>query len=156
MLLLLHEFDFEIIGGFNESDEISDDWFKAIELPPDNMNFKKFMNWLSKTVNWDIAIVPLKDTIFNQSKSELKYIELSVLSIPAVYSDMCVYNSVIENGLNGFLAKSDNDWIEKIEMLINDESLRKQISQNAQKDVFENYTLNNRVNLWDAILSKYG
>ena len=151
-----YEFDFEIIGGFNESDEISDDWFKAIELPPDNMNFKKFMNWLSKTVNWDIAIVPLKDTIFNQSKSELKYIELSILSIPAVYSDMCVYNSVIENGINGFLAKSDNDWIEKIEMLINDESLRKQISQNAQKDVFENYTLNNRVNLWDAILSKYG
>ena len=82
---------FEIIGGFNEGDEVDTSWFEVIDLPPNPMNFANFMGWLSKTVNWDIGVVPLENSNFNKGKSELKYIELSVLGIPGVYSDMEVY-----------------------------------------------------------------
>lgn len=148
-----HDFDFEVIGGFNADDDVEEDWFKAIELPPNNMDFEKFMPWLSKTVDWDIAVVPLKDSSFNQCKSELKFIELAVLAIPGVYSDMCVYNNVVEDGINGFLATNPDEWIEKIEKLILDKSLRKNIRQNALDIVLSEYKLEDRVSLWDDILS---
>jgi len=149
-----YDFDFEVIGGFNESDNVDEDWFRSIELPPNNMNFEEFMPWLSKTVDWDIAVVPLEDSSFNQCKSELKFIELAVLAIPGVYSDMCVYNSIVEDGVNGFLASNEEEWVQKIEKLISDKHLRIKFRNNALNKVLSDYRIEDRVNQWDLILSK--
>lgn len=153
-LMEKYDFDFEIIGGFNESDNVDENWFKSIELPPNNMDFKKFMGWLSKTVDWDIAVVPLEDSPFNQCKSELKFIELAVLGLPGVYSNMCVYNDVVKDGFNGFLARNEDEWVEKIEKLILDESLRRYIRQNALDKVLSDYKIEDRVEIWDKILQR--
>lgn len=147
-----YDFDFEVIGGFNASDNVDEDWFKAIELPPNNMDFEKFMKWLSKTVDWDIALVPLENSPFNQCKSELKFIELAILGLPGVYSDMCVYNSVVNDGIDGFLASNDDEWIHKIEKLILDKSLRRTIRKNALNKVLSDYLIEDRINKWDEIL----
>jgi len=149
-----YDFDFEIIGGFNDDDDVDEDWFKAVELPRDNMNFEKFMSWLSKTINWDIGLVPLEDSQFNQCKSELKFIELAILGLPGVYSDMCVYNTVVSDGVDGFLASSEEEWIEKVEKLILNESLRRNIRNNALNKVLSDYLIEDRINKWDMIFSK--
>ena len=149
-----YDFDFEVIGGFNASDNVDESWFKAIELPPNNMDFKNFMGWLSETVDWDIALVPLEDSSFNQCKSELKFIELAVLGLPGVYSDMCVYNGVVNDGVNGFLASNEDEWVVKIEKLISDESLRRHIRQNALENVLSDYKIEDRVEIWDKILDQ--
>ncbi|WP_299524542.1 glycosyltransferase [uncultured Methanobrevibacter sp.] len=149
-----YDFDFEVIGGFNAEDNVSEDWYESIELPPNNMSFEVFMPWLSKVANWDIALVPLENSKFNLGKSELKYIELSVLGIPGVYSDMPVYNSVIKNGVNGLLAKDETQWILNIEKLISDVNLRQFICKNALDDVLENYSLDDVVNKWNELFSK--
>lgn len=146
-----YDFDFEVIGGFNASDNVDESWFKAVELPPDNMNFEKFMGWLSKTIDWDIALVPLEDSPFNQCKSELKFIELAVLGLPGVYSDMCVYNNVVTDGIDGFLATND-EWIEKIEKLILDNELRKNMRNNALNKVLRDYLIEDRIRIWEKIL----
>ena len=148
-----YDFDFEVIGGFNADDNIDENWFKSIELPPNNMDFEKFMPWLSEHVDWDIAVVPLENSSFNQCKSELKFIELAVMAIPGVFSDMCVYNSVVEDGVNGFLAGNDEEWIRKIEKLILDKSLRLKFRENALNKVLSDYNLEDRVRQWDDILS---
>ncbi|WP_296796669.1 glycosyltransferase [uncultured Methanobrevibacter sp.] len=147
-----YDFDFEVIGGFNASDNVDESWFKAVELPPDNMNFEKFMGWLSKTIDWDIALVPLEDSPFNQCKSELKFIELAVLGLPGVYSDMCVYNNVVTDGIDGFLAANDDEWIKKIEMLILDNDLRKNMRNNALNKVLRDYLIEDRIRIWEKIL----
>ena len=147
-----YDFDFEVVGGFNASDNVDESWFKSIELPPNNMDFEKFMGWLSKTIDWDIALVPLENSPFNQCKSELKFIELAVLGLPGVYSDMCVYNNVVTDGIDGFLAANDDEWVEKIEMLILDNDLRKSIRKNALNKVLRDYLIENRIQMWEKIL----
>ncbi|WP_296887519.1 glycosyltransferase [uncultured Methanobrevibacter sp.] len=147
-----YDFDFEVIGGFNASDNVDESWFKTVELPPDNMNFEKFMGWLSKTIDWDIALVPLEDSPFNQCKSELKFIELAILGLPGVYSDMCVYNNVVTDGIDGFLAANDDEWIKKIEILISDNDLRKSIRNNALNKVLRDYLIEDRIRIWEKIL----
>ena len=149
-----YDFDFEIIGGFNASDNVDENWFKSIELPPNNMDFKKFMGWLSKTVDWDIAVVPLEDSPFNQCKSELKFIELAILGLPGVYSNMCVNNGIVKDGYNGFLAGNDDEWFEKIEKLILDKELRRYIRKNALDNVLSDYKIEDGVKIWDKILQE--
>ena len=156
MLKEKYDFDFEVIGGFNAEDNVDEDWFKSIQLPPSNMDFEKFMKWLPEAIDWDIAIVPLEDSPFNQCKSELKFIELAVLGLPGVYSDMCVYNTVVNDGVNGFLASNEDEWIEKIEKLILDKDLRKIFRDNALNKVLADYTIEDRVKIWDEILYKIG
>ena len=147
------DFEFEVIGGFNSEDNIDEDWYTSIDLPEDSMNFKKFIKWLQETVNWDIGVVPLEDSEFNKGKSELKYIELTAMGIPGIYSDMEVYNSVIKDGVNGLLASSKEGWLDKLELLILDNELRRKLHKNAKEDVLANYLLKDRVKKWDYILS---
>ena len=66
---------------------------------------------------------------------------------------MCVYNSVVEDGVNGFLAGNDEEWIRKIEKLILDKSLRLKFRENALNKVLSDYNLEDRVRQWDDILS---
>ena len=87
-------------------------------------------------------------------KSELKYIELAVLGIPGVYSDMPVYNDVVKDGINGLLAKDTEEWVLKIEELLLDLSLRENIRKNALEDVLKNYSLDDVVSMWDELFSK--
>ncbi|NMC66612.1 MAG: glycosyltransferase family 4 protein, partial [Spirochaetales bacterium] len=113
--------NFYIIGGMNKKHEES--WFKKIEIPKNSTAFVSFMKWLRNNIKFDIMLAPLKDTTFNNAKSELKYIEYTALGIPGIYSDLPPYNSVVEDGLNGLLAKNNKDWEVKLEKLILDHNL---------------------------------
>ena len=139
---------FEIIGVTNNPSN----WYTAIKVPHDKTNFTEFIPWLKKTVEWDIGVAPLEDTYFNKAKSELKYIEYTALGVPTVCSDIESYNAVIKDGINGFLAKNTEEWVEKLEKLIMNKDLREKIYNNAIKDINTNYNLEDRVKQWDNIL----
>lgn len=138
--------NFYIIGGMYKDHDES--WFTKVEIPNDSIFFIPFMNWIKNNVKYDIMVAPLTDTIFNSVKSELKYIEYSALGIPGIYSDISPYNSVIQDGKNGLLAKDSVEWEEKLEKLILDQNLRIEIVENAQRDIKENYLLKYRVDEW--------
>lgn len=47
----------------------------------------------------------------------------------------------IDDGVNGMLAGSTQEWIDKLEMLINDAALRRRLTQNGLDDVRANFRL---------------
>jgi glycosyltransferase involved in cell wall biosynthesis len=63
------------------------------------------------------------------------------MGIPSISSPVGVVNEIIDDGINGFIAKNDDEWIQKISLLIESESLRKSISKNARLTVENNYSL---------------
>ena len=142
---------FEVAGASIDEDS---DWFNVRKIPYYPMSMHTFYDWLAKNSNWDIGIIPLTDTQFNRCKSELKYIEFSALGIPVIASDMNVYNECIVDGVNGFLAANEEEWIDKLSLLINDPILRNGMVNNARKDILENYNLESRVNQWDNIFKR--
>lgn len=90
----------------------------------------------------DIAIVPLEDTPFNRCKSNIKWLEYSACGIPGVYSDILPYNSCVAEGRTGLLADgSTGKWVEALETLITQQSLRRSIGMAAQEDVLSKYSL---------------
>ena len=48
---------------------------------------------------------------------------------------------IITDGVNGFLAGDDNEWIKKLSLLIESESLRKTIGAAGRKTVQERYSV---------------
>ena len=48
---------------------------------------------------------------------------------------------VIDNGVNGFLAKNYNDWINSIDILCKNFSLREKMGKNARDKVVKNFSI---------------
>ena len=139
--------EFEVVG----ISEREGDWFTTKKLPYYPMSAPTFMKWLANEVDWDIGVAPLVDNDFNSCKSELKYIEYTALGIPTVASDIEGYREAITDGVNGFLAKDNYEWGAKLSRLIDDQSFRHGMVNNARENVLENYNLNSKVKQWDSI-----
>lgn len=90
---------------------------------------------------FDIGVAPLEKAIFSDSKSNLKFIEFSAYRIPAVYSRVTPYSDTVEHGVDGFLADSSKEWTRYLNLLIEDEQLRKTMGENARKKLERDYDL---------------
>lgn len=103
--------------------------------------WKKHLENISKI---DINIIPLeKDKPFCDSKSELKFFEAGILGVPSIAVDNQTYRETIDDGVNGFLAGNENEWFEKLERLIVNEELRKDIGKEARETSFREFTTKN-------------
>lgn len=102
----------------------------------------------------DIAFAPLRDTVFNQNKSPLKYYEYTALGLPCVYSNIPPYKGVVEDGKTGFLANSSEEWLDKLTQLVESPALRQAILQQAQENVKQNHLLGNHTNEWRKVYAE--
>lgn len=121
---------------------------------------------LSELSHCDIVIAPLETrNIFCDCKSELKLFEAALFSIPVVCSPTATYASTIIDGVNGFLAGDDNEWYEKLLLLIDNADLRHRMGKAAKESIlprfetssvvklFREFTLNIRDSLYKKNLS---
>lgn len=89
----------------------------------------------------DINIVPLEiENPFCQSKSQIKFFEAGIVGVPTVAAATGPHLDVIEDGVDGFVANGTQQWTQKLEKLILDEKLRKQMGQKAREKVLRDYT----------------
>lgn len=89
----------------------------------------------------DIGIMPLPDDPWAQGKCGLKGLQYMAFGIPAVMSPVGVNTEIIEEGKNGFLANSHQEWVEKLSILIDQKELRQTMGENARKTVEERYSV---------------
>jgi glycosyltransferase involved in cell wall biosynthesis len=90
----------------------------------------------------DIGIMPLPDNDWARGKCGFKGLQYMALGIPAVMSPVGVNTEIIQDGVNGFLAATEDEWVEKLSLLINDAALRKRIGAEGRKTVEERYSYN--------------
>ena len=87
----------------------------------------------------DINIIPFEENIFNEAKSEIKWIEASLVKVPSIASNIGSFKKNIINGKTGLLCSSVEDWYSALKSLINDEKLKLSIGQNAFEFCKRNY-----------------
>lgn len=121
----------ELIGTFN--------------LVVEDVNIK-FKKWSLDTEvrdlqNFDIGIMPLSDDEWSRGKGGYKLLQYMAVGIPCVASPIGINSQLIKEGINGYFANSDDQWYEKLEILIEDEKLRKLIGRNGRGIVEEQYSL---------------
>lgn len=95
----------------------------------------------------DINIAPLEiGNLFCEARSELKFFEAAVVSVPTVAAATGTYTRAIEDGADGFVANGEDEWFAKLEKLITDEQLRRTMAQKAREKTLREYTIKNSHN----------
>lgn len=110
-------------------------------------NYPGYVNFVQQQ-DFDLAIAPLEDNLFNRCKSPIKYLEYSALGIPGVYSNLPPYSSLIKHGENGLLASNPEEWRQAILCLIEDPQLRWKMGQAAQETVRRDWLLGDHAQDW--------
>jgi glycosyltransferase involved in cell wall biosynthesis len=96
---------------------------------------------LKDMAEFDIGLVPLGNTPFEQAKFPFKLLQYLALGTPAVSARVGVATSVIRHGENGLLAGSADEWRDGLEALIREPSLRRRLAMAGRETVATQYTL---------------
>lgn len=88
----------------------------------------------------DIGLMPLYDDDWSRGKCGFKLLLFMSLGVPVVASAVGVNRQIIQDGINGYLASSEEEWIEKLLMLIGDPERRRRIGESGRKTVEQQYS----------------
>lgn len=103
----------------------------------DFVSWKKLPNLIARA---DINLMPLENTFFHACKSENKWMEAALVNVPTIASWNTELAGAIEDGVTGFLCKDLNEWQIKLQALIDDEGVRREIAKKANQEVMKKYT----------------
>ena len=111
----------------------------------DWMNLK-FIPWNKKTeiedlLRIDIGVMPIPNTKWAKGKCGFKILQYQALGIPPIASPIGVNSAIIQDGENGFLANTTEEWVEKISLLIEDAELRNKMGKKGRQTVEEKYSV---------------
>lgn len=90
--------------------------------------------------SFDIGVMPLLNDEWSQGKSATKLLQYMAAGVPAVASCVGVNKEIVQDGVNGFLAGSHNEWIEKISCLIDNKTFSGKMCQEARKTIERHYS----------------
>lgn len=104
-------------------------------------------NWSSKTevddLNcFDIGIMSLPNDEWVKGKCGLKGLSYMACGVATVMSNVGVNSDIIEHGNNGFLAETEQEWVDCLSLLIENGDLRHKIGQAGRETVVKNYSVN--------------
>ncbi|CAM4340822.1 Glycosyltransferase involved in cell wall bisynthesis [Corallococcus soli] len=96
-------------------------------------------DYLRALASWQISIAPLEPTVFNDAKSNIKFIEASIFRVPAVCSGAGPFREIVEHGRNGMIATTREEWESALSALVEDAALRQRLGEEAHRSVMARY-----------------
>jgi GT2 family glycosyltransferase len=143
--------EFQIIGGTKNKMLPC----QSVKIPAEATVYPKFVQFMKRTVKWDIAVAPLLNNDLNCSKSELKFLEYTALGAVGIYSNIGAYADIIEEGKTGLLCDIDDEqaWKDNIIKLCVNKTLRYDLYKNALNKVNSSYLLKNNTQNWLTIFN---
>lgn len=90
--------------------------------------------------NFDIGIMPLPDDEWTQGKGGYKLLQYMAVGIPCVASPVGINQEIISDGINGYLARSDGDWEEKLSILVENRELRRSMGKKGRQIAVAKYS----------------
>jgi glycosyltransferase involved in cell wall biosynthesis len=100
---------------------------------------------ISNLQECDIGVVPLLDLEWNPWKFYLKTIQYMGVGLPVVARRIGSNSEVIQDGVNGFLVETEEEWFDRLKLLIEDAELRKKMGVAARKTAVENYSIDSQM-----------
>ena len=111
-----------------------------LDIPKELEAFKErviahpFADWKKlpeMIASMDINLAPLEESIFNEAKSENKWVEAALVRVPTIASNLGAFKRMIEHNKTGILANTCDEWYEGLESLVVDAQKREYIAKNA-------------------------
>lgn len=89
----------------------------------------------------DIGVYPLPIDDWVTGKSGLKAIQYMAFGLPCVATAVGTTPMIIRDGENGLLVRTSEEWLNALERLIDDPSLRRRLGEQARADAVAKYSV---------------
>lgn len=133
---------------------IGADFLNTLRIPEDRYQHSGWETKLIdyyKTIDFDIGLAPIEDTLFTRSKSYIKALEYGALGIPVIASAAGPYLDYVEDGVTGFLVRKESEWIDRMQLLISDPELREKMGA-AGREKARKHTIQVGWKRWETVL----
>ena len=91
--------------------------------------------------SFDIGLMPLSEDLWAKGKCGLKILQYFGVGLPAVCTPVGVNRDIVEDGINGFWARKEEEWEGRLLRLMQDEALRKEMGIQGRRSVERAYCL---------------
>ena len=108
-----------------------------------SMIFKKWSkeSEIEDLLDFNIGIMPLPDDIWTKGKCGFKALQYMSLGIPAVVSDVGVNATIVDDGINGCVCRTEADWYNALSRLMTDPGYLKQLSEKTRDKIVQHYSV---------------
>ena len=122
--------------------------FKVIGAGPqaDEIEFVTNRRWreadeIGEIQSMTVGVMPLDDSPFALGKCGYKLIQYMACGIPVVASPVGVNAKIVDHGVNGFLASTDEDWHKYLTILLKDKNLARRMGAAGRRKIEAEYSL---------------
>ena len=119
---------------------VSNDFYDSSSLPVIKKPWK-LEDENVDLISFDIGLMPLNDDLWSRGKCGLKIVQYLSVGLPVVCTPVGINSDIIQNGENGFWAANDQEWIDRLSILIQNPDLRYQMGLRGIEKVEEEYSL---------------
>jgi glycosyltransferase involved in cell wall biosynthesis len=102
----------------------------------------------------DIGLYPLIPSDWALGKGGLKTLQYMSIGIPSISTNFGTATKIVTNKENGFLVNNDEEWLDAIENLVNNKSLRDNLGRSAREHVINNYSIDALSKLYLDVLKQ--
>jgi glycosyltransferase involved in cell wall biosynthesis len=149
------DLELQMVGGISDTAILQGFQPLSIQVlnPHGHHEYPDFARWMGSALQWDLGLAPLEDTPFTHCKSDIKFLDYSVLGIPGIYSRVEAYRHTVQHDVTGWLVGNTvSEWRAGLAELIHRPDRRKRLAESAEHWVRENRTLAVCASRWaDAV-----
>ena len=128
-----HSFEFQVIS----------------DLPPEpDMEFTslRFIKWKKESeivdlMAFNVGVMPLLNDKWANGKCGFKALQYMSLGIPALVSPVGVNSKIVDNGENGFICDTAENWKHSLEKVMNDQNLLETMGKNTRQKIEAAYSV---------------
>lgn len=103
-------------------------------------------------IDSDIGIMPLDNSEYSKGKCAFKLLQYMSARLPCVASPVGANREIVKNGVNGYLASTEEEWLEKLSALIENPALRKEMGEEGEKISLDQYNQSNIANKYAELI----
>lgn len=107
-----------------------------------------------KSFDIDIGIAPLEDNLFNETKSDIKWLDYTAVGAASLLSDVPPYYEAKRLGLAEVVASDTDSWVTALERLIDSAEYRQDLARRSYQYLCEVATQETQAYRWVNILKQ--
>jgi len=116
------------------------DIFTDVPFPVDVTPWLDFERIPEYIADFDVNLYPLTDDAWSRGKCAMRILEAMSMEIPSVASAVGENPHAINDGEDGLLVTTSEEWVEKLRLLIANPQLKKQMGQRGREKVIKEYS----------------